>query len=84
MVAKPKMKIFVRLYNNNNQKVGSGNLLIGNNSTEQLSNGHTSNSFPVSTIQIIKTKHGAVHNLLKGTLTGFGAGIATLGVASNS
>ena len=79
---KSKVKIFVRLYNNENQKVASGNLLYGNDSTIQLSNGHRVNSFPLSEIQIIKTKHGAGHNLLHGTLIGFYAGIATFGLAS--
>ena len=81
-VAKPDVKIFVRLYNKDNQKVGGGNLLYGNDSTIQLSNGHKVNSFPLSEIQIIKTKHGAGHNLLHGTLIGVYAGIAALGVAS--
>ena len=80
--AKPKVKLFVRLYDHNNQKVGKGHLLYGNDSTIKLSNGHTITSFPVSEIEIIRTKHAGGHNLIIGTAIGFGAGIAAIGLAS--
>ena len=80
--AKPKAKIFVRLYNHNNQKVGKGHLLYGNDSTIQLSLGRTIARFPVSEIETIKTKRAGGHNLLLGTAIGFGAGIAVVGLAS--
>ena len=80
--AKPKVKLFVRLYDHNNQKVGKGRLLYGNDSTIQISNGHTISSFPVSEIEIIKTKHAGGHNLIMGTAIGFGAFIASIGLAS--
>lgn len=79
---KPKVKIFVRLYTQNNQKVGKGHLLYGNDSSIQISSGHTIERFRVSEIEIIKTKHAGGHNLLIGTAIGFGAGLATIGVAS--
>lgn len=79
---KPKTKIFVRIYDNKNHMVGKGHLLYGNDSTLQLSNRHIITSFPVTEIEIMKTKHGGGHNLLMGTAIGFGAGIAAIGIAS--
>lgn len=79
---KPKAKIFVRLYDHNNQKVGKGHLLYGNDSTLKLSKGHSINSFPVSEIEIIKSKHAGGHNLLISSFIGFVAGIVAISLAS--
>lgn len=79
---KPKTKIFVRIYDNKNHKVGKGHLLYCNDSTLQLSNRHIITSFPFKEIEIMKTKHGGGHNLLMGTAIGFVTGIAALVLAT--
>lgn len=80
---KPSTKIFVRLYDNNNYKIGKGNLLYGNDSTIQLSKGHTIKSFPVTEVEAIKTKHAAGHNFLIASSIGVSAFIATEIIASS-
>ena len=68
-------KIFIRVYNSSNVKIGKGNLLPGTDSTIELMHGHQHISIPVKEIVVIKTRHSAGHAILVGTAAGMSIGI---------
>ncbi|ARV15596.1 hypothetical protein [Polaribacter sp. SA4-12] len=65
-----KSKIFVRVYNNSNQKIAKGKILQITDSTLVLKKGSKSITVPSSEIMYIKTKRTKGHSVLMGALPG--------------
>ena len=65
-----KSKIFVRVYNNEGQKIAKGKILKITDSTLVLKKGSRSITVPSSEISNIKTKRTKGHSVLMGALPG--------------
>lgn len=67
-------KIFLRLYDDNDNKIGDGDFVSATDSTLLLKKGRKTKTVPVTTIYAIKTKHGYGYSVLVGTTSGLFAG----------
>ena len=67
-----KSKIFVRVYNNEAQKIAKGKILNITDDALILKKGSNSVTVPLSNIMYIKTKRTNNHNVLIGGLAGVG------------
>ncbi|WP_157662460.1 hypothetical protein [Polaribacter sp. SA4-10] len=65
-----KSKVFVRVYNNEGQKIAKGKILKITDSTLVLKKGSRSITVPSSEISNIKTKRTKGHSVLMGALPG--------------
>ena len=77
-----KSKVFVRVYNNEGQKIAKGKILNITDDALILKKGSSSISVPISDIMYIKTKRTNGHNILIGGLVG--TGIPLYGLAQSS
>lgn len=75
-------KVFVRVYNLQNKKIGKGKLLAIKESSLQLIRNKKIKEFSVVNIGTIKTKRSDGYNILIGTITG--AAVIGIGVASET
>ena len=74
-----KSKIFVRVYNNEGQKIAKGKILSITDDNLILKKGNSSITVPSNEISYLKTKRTNGHNILIGGLVG--AGIPVFGFA---
>jgi len=74
-----KSKVFVRIYNNEGQKIAKGKILNITDDVLILKKGSSSITVPSSEIMYLKTKKTNSHNMLIGGLAG--AGFVLYGVA---
>ncbi|WKD85464.1 hypothetical protein KCTC32516_00805 [Polaribacter huanghezhanensis] len=79
-----KSKIFVRVYNNEGQKIAKGKMLKITDDTLFLKKGSKSVTVPLSDIMYIKTKRTNKHNVLIGGLFGVGYGLFGLTQSNGS
>ena len=74
-----KSKVFVRVYNNEGQKIAKGKILEITDKALILKKGSSSITVPTNEIMYLKTKRTNGHNILIGGLVG--AGIPVFGYA---
>ena len=82
--AKPTVKIFVRLYDDNHHKIGKGHLLYGNDSSIEVKQNSKLNNFPVQQVAYIKTRRSAGHSVLIGAAVGIATGIILIAASSGA
>lgn len=70
-----KSKVFVRVYNNEGQKIAKGKMLNITDNALVLKKGSKSITIPLNKIMYIKTKRTNNHNVLIGGLAGVGYGL---------
>ncbi|WP_136480031.1 hypothetical protein [Cognatitamlana onchidii] len=75
-------KIFVRVYNLNDKKIGTGKIAFINDSVIGLRRSEVYRSLFLKDIGRIKTKKSAGNNIAKGALVGTGVGVA-LAITAN-
>ena len=74
-------KIFIRVYDFNDKKIGAGRIAFINDSVVALKKSEVNHSYFLKDIGKIKTKKSGSNNILKGALIGAGVG-TILGVAA--
>jgi hypothetical protein len=77
-----KSKIFVRVYNNEGQKIAKGKIMNITDDALILKKGSKLQTVPLTEIMYIKTKRTNNHNVLIGGLAGVGYGL--FGLAQSS
>ncbi|MGK0325224.1 MAG: hypothetical protein ACJA1D_000563 [Polaribacter sp.] len=77
-----KSKIFVRVYNNEGQKIAKGKILKITDEALILKKGSKSITIPTNEISYLKTKRTNGHNILIGGLAG--AGLVLYGVGNGN
>ena len=79
-----KSKIFVRVYNNEGQKIAKGKMLKITDDSLILKKGGRSVAVPLSKIMYIKTKRTNNHNVLLGGVSGVGFSLFGLSQSKGS
>ncbi len=77
-------KIFVRLYNSNNEKIGKGYLLYGYDSLIEIKQHAALNTFPVQQVAYIQTRRSTGHSILTGAAIGTATGVILIGISAGA
>jgi hypothetical protein len=77
-------KIFVRLYNSNNEQIGKGDLLYGSDSSIEVKRNSRLNTFPVQQVAYIKTRRSVGHSILIGAAVGTATGIILIAASAGA